>query len=123
MPKLSPRPIDPENMNYFLDDLWSAITTLSSKDQIKFFLKELLTHTEQKMLAKRFQSALMLVAGYNYQTIKKHLKVSEQTIARMANQLSERGQTIAKTAQEIIRIKAHKLEKQRHPKNTITPAI
>jgi len=73
------------------------------------------------MLAKRFQIALMLLAGYDYQAIKNYTKVSEQTIARVANKLIEIQTPFKKTAREIIEIKHQKLEKIRRPKKYSLP--
>lgn len=65
---------------------------MENKEQVKSFLKDLLTHTEMKMLAKRIQIAKMLIEGYSYQDIRNYVKVTDPTIAKISNILEAEGQ-------------------------------
>lgn len=91
MTKVSRIKLDPKHLGFFLNNFWNLITLLENKDQVKDFLKDLLTHTEMKMFAKRIQIAKMLLEGHNYQTIRKYVKVTDSTIARMSNLLEIEG--------------------------------
>ncbi|MEK7534137.1 MAG: YerC/YecD family TrpR-related protein [Patescibacteria group bacterium] len=92
MTKVSRIKIDVKHLGFFLNNFWNIITLLENKDQVKDFLKDLLTHTEMKMLAKRIQIAKMLIEGYNYQAIRNYVKVTDSTIARINNILETRGE-------------------------------
>lgn len=63
MTKLSRIKVKEEHLGLFINSLWNLITLLENKDQVKNFLKDLLTHTEMKMFAKRTQIAKMLIEG------------------------------------------------------------
>lgn len=92
MPKVSRIRLDSKHLGFFINNFWSLITLLENKDQVKSFLKDLLTHTEMKMLAKRIQIAKMLLEGYNYQDIRNYVKVTDSTIARINNILEVEGE-------------------------------
>lgn len=85
MTKISRLTIDPKDMGLFISNFWVTITLLEDKEEVKNFLKDLLSHTEMKMLAKRLQIAKMLLSGYNYVLIKNYVKVTDQTIAKINN--------------------------------------
>lgn len=91
MTKISRIKLDPKHLGFFLNNFWNLITLLENKDQVKSFLKDLLTHTEMKMFAKRIQIAKMLLEGYNYQIIRNYVKVTDSTIARINNILGTEG--------------------------------
>lgn len=92
MPRVSRIRIEPKHLGFFLNNFWSVITLLEDKDQVKDFLKDLLTHTEMKMLAKRIQIAKMLLEGYDYRSIRNYVKVTDPTIARISNILETGGE-------------------------------
>lgn len=83
---------DPKHLGFFLNNFWNLVTLLENKDQVKMFLKDLLTPTEMKMLAKRIQIAKMLLEGYNYLDIRNYVKVTDSTIARISNILEAEGE-------------------------------
>ncbi len=105
MPKVSRIKIDSKHMGYYINNFWSLITHLENKEQVKIFLKDLLTHTEMKMLSKRIQIAKMLLEGYTYQEIKGYVKVTDSTISKINNILSVDGEGL-KTAVKYL----HKIE-------------
>lgn len=92
MTKISRIKLDPKHLEFFLSNFWSLITLLENKEQVKNFLKDLLTHTEMKMFAKRIQIAKMLMEGYNYRDIRNYVKVTDGTIARISNVLETEGE-------------------------------
>lgn len=85
MTKISRFKVDPKHLGFFINNFWSIITLLENKEQVKSFLKDLLTHTEMKMFAKRVQIAKMLLEGYDYRAIRNYVKVTDQTISRINN--------------------------------------
>lgn len=91
MVKLSRIKLEPNKLGFFINNFWSLITLLENKDEVKNFLRALLTHTEMKMFAKRIQIAKMLIEGYKYQDIKNYTKVTNSTISRISNILENEG--------------------------------
>lgn len=112
MTKVSRMPVQPpELMGVYIDNFWNAITLLETKTETKEFLRNILSHTEIKMVAKRLQIAKMLIEDYDYQTIKNEVKVTSNTIARISNELNTNGSGLKKIIDRIIR-----LEEQKKPK-------
>lgn len=119
MTKISRIKVDPKHLGLFINNFWSLVTLLENKDQVKEFLKDLLTHTEMKMFAKRIQIAKMLLEGYDYQNIRNHVKVSDPTIARISNLLSTSGEGLRTAISYLQKIEAD-IEKE---KMRITPDL
>lgn len=105
MPKLSSDSLKKKNMEVILNDLWGVIASLQSKKEVEAFFFDLLTHTERKMLAKRFQIAVMLLEGHSYPNIKFLLKVTDHTIAKINNWLKTGATGLAEAAEELIKQK------------------
>lgn len=108
MTKISRIAPNPRHLGIFIDNFWNGVTLLESKDETKTFLKDLLTHTETKMFAKRIQIAKMLFEGYNYQTIRNYVKVTNGTIAHINNLLNTSGNGL-----KLIVLRLIKLEEKR----------
>lgn len=111
MTKLSRWPVEKEKMSLFLDDFWTAVASLQSKNEARSFFNQILTHTERKMFAKRFQVTMMLLLGYDYQNIIKRVKVSNGTIAKINNWLEENKEALIKVAKSVIRLKGEKMQR------------
>lgn len=112
MPRVSRIRLEPKYLGFFLNNFWGVITLLESKDQVKDFLKDLLTHTEMKMLAKRIQIAKMLLEGYDYRSIRNYVKVTDPTIARISNILEIAGDGLKTAIRELQKIEAE-IDKER----------
>jgi TrpR-related protein YerC/YecD len=104
MPRLSGRRVSPKQMGYFVDLLCDAFTLLVDRKEMGEFLKEFLTPTEVRYLAKRFLIAIMLRKGYDWQTIEAHLKVGDDTIARVNNRLKYGNGALKGVIDQIIEI-------------------
>ena len=122
MTKLSRRKLDKKELGQYINNLWNAFTLATSKEDIKLLFKDLFTHTEYKMFAKRFQLARLLIAGNNYQAIEKQLKVTSHTIAKVNNILADRGDGLRRADKQLSYMENKKLEKQReYQKNLENP--
>ena len=66
-----------------IQDLFKAILKLRSGDEVRRFLRDLLTIPEIKTFAMRWKVAQMLDNGYTYQEIGKETGMSSTTIARI----------------------------------------
>jgi uncharacterized protein YerC len=91
MTKISRIPMDPDKMGYLINDLWSAMTLMDSKQSVRLLFKDLFSHTEVKMFAKRLAVARRLLEGESYVVITRELNVTDPTIAHMSNILAEKG--------------------------------
>lgn len=92
MPKLSKKSIDPKIINKYLDNLWSVITLLKDKSEIRVFFSQLLTTTEKFMLSKRLEITRRLLNNQDYDKIMKELKVTAGTVAILNNKLKTEGE-------------------------------
>lgn len=91
MTKLSRRPIDRKDLGYYINNLWSVFTLIDNKEQIRDFFRDLFTHTEYKMFAKRLETARRLIEGQTYEQITKDLKIAENTVATISNIIARGG--------------------------------
>lgn len=119
MTKVSRFKVDSRHLGFFINNFWNLVTLLENKDQVASFLKDLLTHTEMKMLAKRIQIAKMLLDGHNYQTIRAYVKVTDSTIARISNLLEIGGDGL-KTAINYLQKVESDIDKERM---SVTPNL
>lgn len=119
MTKISRIKVDSRHLGFFINNFWNLITLLENKDQVASFLKDILTHTEMKMVAKRIQIAKMLLEGCDYRSIRNYVKVSDTTIATINNKLEIGGEGL-KTAIECFRKVEKDIERERF---RITPDL
>ena len=115
MTKLSRKQIDPENFGHYVNNLWSVFTLLNSKEDIRLLFKDLFTHTEYKMFAKRLEIAYRLQSGERYEDIQNDLNVTAPTITRINNVLNEKGDGLRKACGVLQRLEEKRLkgEKQK----------
>lgn len=111
MPRLSSIPVEAKRMAYFISNLWNVVTLIENRDEAVLFLKELLTPTEIRMIAKRVQVAKMLMEGYKYEDIKTHVRVTTGTISSVNNQLLYQDGGYRKIITRLIEIEQKKQEK------------
>jgi len=112
MTKISRIKVDARHLSFFINNFWNLVTLLENKDQVAGFLKDLLTHTEMKMFAKRIQIAKMLLEGYGYQAIRNYVKVTDSTIARISNVLGIEGNGLKIAISSLQKIESE-IEKER----------
>ena len=109
MAKLSRVEVAPERWQRFMDDFWSAISVVETKEEVRDFLIDILTPTERRMLAKRFQIAMMLLLDYDYNSVSDRVKVTSNTIAKVSNQLKDGSGGLKKVANLILGLKRKSL--------------
>lgn len=91
-------------MGFYVNNLWSGFTLMESKEDVKLLFRDLFTHTEYKMFAKRLEIARRLLDGEGYDAIIKQLNVTERTIANINNILAEKGDGFRKVHEKLSRI-------------------
>ena len=71
-----------------LDRLFKAILSLENVDECYDFFEDVCTINEVQDMAQRFDVALLLDEGRNYQSITKEVNVSTATISRVSRCLN-----------------------------------
>jgi len=89
---VSRRRLSKDTEQRLFDLFFRALANVRDPQDIEKFLFSLLGPTEKTMLAKRLGIALLLAKGYNYETIKEVLKVSQETISRVSGVLNYRSE-------------------------------
>lgn len=75
---------------------------LKKKEDISFFLEEFLSPTGKIVLSKRLAIAVMLVRGYDYRSIEEVLKVTSNTIAKVAYWIKHRKKGFSKIIDDVL---------------------
>src|SRR3989338_5434662 len=81
MPRAKPQLTPLKERGKILREFWTTLALLENVDEIKNFLKDLLSETEAFMLARRLKIAQLIYAGWSYEKIEKKLHTSASTIA------------------------------------------
>jgi uncharacterized protein YerC len=87
MPHISRKKVSNKVLKRITGQFFDSIYK-QGRSNLRPFLINLLTDTEEIMLAKRLAVIAMLVEGIGYYKIRKFLKVSTSTIKRIDNNLS-----------------------------------
>ncbi|MDP2934111.1 MAG: Trp family transcriptional regulator [bacterium] len=104
MTKLSRKNIDSSVFGHYVNNLWSAFTLMDTKEDIRLLFKDLFTHTEYKMLAKRLEIARRLLVSQGYQEISRELGVTSRTITVISNVLAVQGEGLRKACAKLAAI-------------------
>lgn len=112
MPKVSKKYIDPKQFGSYVNNLWSAFTLMGSKEDVRLLFKDLFTHTEYKMFAKRLEIARRLLQRQTYEDIEKDLGVTSGTITHVNNILAESGGGLRKVHDKLCKIEEGLLKKK-----------
>lgn len=91
MTKLSKLGLDPKDLGLYVNNLWTAFTLMDTKEDIRLLFKDIFTHTEYKMFAKRLEIARRLLEGQKYEQISDDLHVTHGTISQVSNILAQTG--------------------------------
>lgn len=80
MTRVSRYPLDTDLLNVIKTEFIQFVTHASAIGSLSHFLQDFLTPTEMTMLSKRLMIAVLLKRGYNAETIKNRLSVSNSAI-------------------------------------------
>lgn len=72
-----------------LDSLYTAASSLTGRDAVKAFLRDLLTQSERVMLGRRVVIARLLLAGETYDRICERVRVGKGTVSRVDKWLND----------------------------------
>lgn len=67
----------------YLGDFYTMVSLLKDRDEVKNFLKDLLTLSEVVMISRRLHVAKMLMEGHSYEEIRKKMKIGVATITQV----------------------------------------
>jgi len=73
----------------YLDILYTAVSSLSSREEVKKFLRDLLTESERIMMGRRIIIAQRLLEDKSYLEIKQELGVGMDTVIRVHRWLED----------------------------------
>ncbi len=100
----------------YLDTLYTAVSGLKSREEIKNFLRDLLTESERVMIGRRIIVAQMLLEEKSYNEIVRELKVGKDTIMRVHRWLEDETYGYEKAIKELEKVfndRQKKLERSR----------
>ena len=81
--KVQPRKVERKEKIRYLNAMYGAIATLSSSEEIRTFLNDLLTESERIMMGRRILIAQRLLEEQSYDSIAGELHVGLDTIAKV----------------------------------------
>ena len=87
--KVRPRKLKNDDKMKYLDTLYTAISSLGSRDEVKRLLRDLLTESERIMIGRRIIIAQRLLEDKSYFEIKTELGVGMDTITRVHKWLED----------------------------------
>ncbi len=113
MTKVSKKQINQERFADYINNLWSCFVLFNSKEDVRLLFRDLFTHTEYKMFAKRLEIARRLLKEENYRDIQEELAVTSHTISRVAQILEEKGEGYRKANKELGALEEKYYKKQK----------
>lgn len=102
MAQVSKIPLRKEIEKRVFDLFLEAVGEVKEKSEVSVFLNDLLSPTEQLMLAKRLSIALLLHKGYDQRTICQILKVSLGTVNKVSLLLKLEGEGYRRMIKKVI---------------------
>jgi len=87
--KVKPRKLNNGDRMRYLDTLYTAVSSLNSREEVKKFLRDLLTESERIMMGRRIIVAQRLLEDKSYLEIKQELGVGMDTIMRVHRWLED----------------------------------
>jgi len=110
--KVKPRKLDNKDRIRYLDVLYTAASGLKSREEIKNFLRDLLTESERVMIGRRILIAQMLLEEKPYDEIIRELKVGKDTIMRVHRWLGDDVDGYEKAVKRLEKVLAARQEKR-----------
>ncbi|MBI2064953.1 MAG: hypothetical protein HYT62_02790 [Candidatus Yanofskybacteria bacterium] len=86
--KIKPRKVKNSDRIKYLDALYTAVASLKSREEVKNFLRDLLTESERIMMGRRVVIAQRLLEDKTYDEIRREIGVGVDTIMRVHRWLS-----------------------------------
>jgi TrpR-related protein YerC/YecD len=103
MPQVSKIKPNPQISKRIHNILLESLLKLKNQTEVVEFITDLLTPTEQIMVAKRLSIAVLLTKGYTYGSIMDILKVSRSAITSVSNAIALSGKGYQKVVNRLLR--------------------
>ena len=110
--KVKPRKLESKDRIKYLDTLYTTVSTLKSREEVKNFLRDLLTESERVMIGRRILVAQMLLEEKPYDEIIRELKVGKDTIMRVHRWLEDDTDGYEKAVKQLEKVLAARQEKR-----------
>ena len=110
--KVKPRKLKNNDKMRYLDTLYTAISSLKSRDEVKRFLRDLLTESERVMIGRRIIVAQRLLEDKSYFEIRQELGVGMDTIIRVHRWLEDDIDGYEKVVKKLEKIFESRQEKR-----------
>jgi uncharacterized protein YerC len=102
MPQISRRKLDKKILRRIGEIFLDSIAGLQNRQEAAAFLNDLLTPTEKLMIAKRLAIAVLLARGYEDDSIKDILKVTQNTVTAVKKNLVFSSEEYRKAIKKIV---------------------
>jgi len=102
MTKVSRKPLDWKVKKEVTKEFWYALGKLNQQE-VEIFLKDVLSPTEIIMIAKRLEILKQLRSKYDYENIRRTVKVTDATIAKMSEKLQKANEAFIKILDYLIK--------------------
>ena len=102
MARLSSYKLKPEIHEKLANLFLEVLSATNKTDSGRLFINNLLSTSEQLMLAKRVGVAILVKRGYSYEAIKDVLKVSQGTVAKVTDILARAPKVSHRILERII---------------------
>lgn len=99
--KVRSRKISNHDRIKYSDALYTAIESLKSREEIKIFLRDLLTESERIMIGRRIIIAQKLLKDQSYDQIMREMRVGPDTIMRVHRWLEDENNGYEKVIKQI----------------------
>lgn len=109
--KVKPKTLSKKDKIRYLDALYTATSSLKSRDDMKKFLRDLLTESERIMVGRRIVIAHKLLKRESYDEIVTDLKVGTDTIYRVHRWLKDEVRGYEKAIEKFEKIIKDREEK------------
>lgn len=110
--KVRPRKIQNKDRMKYLDVLYTAMSGLKSREEIKSFLRDLLTESERVMIGRRIIIAQRLLEEKSYDEIVRELRVGKDTIMRVHRWLEDETEGYEKAIKKLEKVFESRQEKR-----------
>lgn len=110
--KVRPHKLTREAKIKYLDALYTASSVLKTKDDMKKFLRDLLTESERIMIGRRIIIAHKLLQDEGYDQISSELKAGKDTITKVHQWLQDEVRGYEKAIEKFQKILDQREEKK-----------
>lgn len=110
--KIKPQKFNKEEKIKYLDALYTAVESLGSREEVKNFLRDLLTESERMMVGRRIIIAQKLLNGDSYDRIINEMKVGADTIMRVQRWLEDDIEGYEKAVKKLEKVLESRQEKR-----------